>query len=122
MGKKKRSVLCTFWVWQSLKFPSDRKVLIYKCTTSCDTHTMLLNSLNQSWSVGQKTVKKNNRLITQNRCVYLNAPGTENAVLGRKLYSDDVENPHSLHFDHLKNTIWLLMRIKVCLLAQFLRG
>lgn len=80
---------------------------------------MLLNSLNKSWSVGQKKVKKNNRLITQNHCVYLNAPGTENAVLGKKLYRDDVENPHSLHCDHLKNTIGLLMRIKVCLLAQF---
>ena len=50
---------------------------------------------------GDKTwSRKITRLLRKNHYMYLHAPGTKDAVLGKKLYRDDVENPHSLHFDH----------------------
>lgn len=39
----------------------------------------LIKQVLVSWA---ENGQENNRLIIQNHCVYLNAPGTENAVLG----------------------------------------
>lgn len=32
------------------------------------------------------------RLLRQNDCMYLHASGTEDAIVGKKLYTDDMEN------------------------------
>lgn len=44
------------------------------------------------------------------------APGTEDAVLGKNVYTDNMENSYGLDLI-IKNTVGLLRRIKICLLA-----
>lgn len=44
--------------------------------------------------------RKITRLLKQNYCMYLHAPETEDAVLGKKLCTDGAENPNMLDRDH----------------------